>query len=83
LRVRRDRAWLDVTPSIFCAVRDPQPRPLCNFYAAVAVETLRQLGVSAQARLDQCRAVSGSSCRVALELSHPAAAPAHDPAIAA
>jgi hypothetical protein len=80
-RVRRGKAWLDVTASLFCSVREPQPVPLCGFYAAVAVETLRQFGVPAQARVEQCRAVTGATCRVLVEPFSAEAAP--DPAIAA
>lgn len=80
-RVRRGKAWLDVTASLFCTVREPQRLPLCGFYAAVAVETLRRLGVPAQARVEQCRAVNGSTCRVLVEPFSAEAAP--DPAIAA
>ena len=80
-QVRRGRAWLHVKSSLFCTVRDPQPLPLCGFYAAVAVEVLRRFGVTATARVDQCHAMRSPSCRVALELSSVDVAP--DPAIAA
>jgi len=80
-RVRRGKAWLEVTASLFCTVREPQRLPLCGFYAAVTVETLRRLGVPAQAHVEQCRAVTGSTCRVLVEPFSAEAAP--DPAIAA
>lgn len=80
-RVRRGKATLDVTASLFCAVREPQRLPLCGFYAAVAVETLQRFGVPAQARVEQCRAVTGDTCRVLIEPCSAEAAP--DPAIAA
>ena len=80
-RVRRGKAWLEVTASLFCAVREPQRLPLCGFYAAVAVETLRRLGVPANAHVEECRAVTGSTCRVRVEPFSAQAAP--DPAIAA
>jgi hypothetical protein len=79
-QVRRDRAWLNVKSSLFCTVREPQPLPLCGFYMAVAVETLRRLGVGAQGRVEQCLAVNGTGCRILLELSNAVAA---DPAMAA
>jgi hypothetical protein len=80
-QVRRDRAWLNVKSSLFCAVREPQPLPLCGFYTAVAVETLRRLGVGARGRVEQCQAVNGAGCRILLELSDAHVAP--DPAMAA
>jgi hypothetical protein len=80
-RVRRGKAWLEVTASLFCTVREPQRLPLCGFYAAVAVETLRRLGVPARAHVEECRAVTGTTCRVLVERFSDEVSP--DPAIAA
>jgi hypothetical protein len=72
---------VEVAASLFCAVRDKQRAPLCAFYVAVAVETLRQFGISAVGRTERCRAVEGSTCLVILELHD--AETAADPAMAA
>lgn len=80
-RVRRDRVRLDVRSSLFCAVRERQALPLCGFYAAVAVETLKRFNLASQARIDECRAVTGGSCVVTLKLVD--AGQAIDPALAA
>ena len=80
-RVRRNSARVDVVSSLFCSVRETQATPLCGFYVAVAVETLRQFAIGAIGRTERCRAVGGSSCLVVLELSD--AKIAQDPALAA
>jgi len=80
-RVRRGEATLDVRASLFCAVRDPQPAPLCTFYLAVATETLRQFGLSSVGHVERCHAMGAASCVVSLVLGH--SADAATPAIAA
>jgi hypothetical protein len=81
-RLRRGRATLRLTGSIFCATRGQQTRPLCDFYAALAVETLRHFQVSATAAIESCRAVDGGgSCVVAIEIG--GAASSLEPARAA
>jgi hypothetical protein len=80
-RVRRNSAKVEVVSSLFCAVRETQAAPLCRFYVAVAVETLRQFAIGAVGRTEWCRAVGGSTCLVVLELSDAEIAP--DSAIAA
>jgi hypothetical protein len=80
-RVRRNAARVEVVSSLFCSVREMQPTPLCGFYVAVAVETLRQFAIGAVGRTERCRAVGGSTCLVVLELSDREIA--QDPALAA
>jgi hypothetical protein len=80
-RVRRNSARIEVVSSLFCSVRETQAAPLCRFYVAVAVETLRQFAIGAVGRTERCRAVGGSTCLVVLELSDAEIAP--DPALAA
>jgi hypothetical protein len=81
VRVRRRAASIDVTASIFCAVRDHQSAPLCGFYAAVAAEALIRVGVPARGRVERCHAVDGGTCRIVIDLC--AADTASDPALAA
>ncbi len=80
-RLQKRTATVRITSSLFCAVREPQERPLCDFYAAVAVESLRSFDVAADARVGSCRAVAGGACEVVLAIG--GAAHAADPARAA
>lgn len=80
-RVRRNCARVEVVSSLFCVVREAQATPLCRFYVAVAVETLRQFGIGALGRTERCRAVGGTTCLVVLELRDVETVP--DPALAA
>jgi len=80
-RVRRGKATLRIQASAFCAVREPQRRPLCDFYAALAVETFRCFHVPAAARIESCRATSGGPCVVVLEIGSAVREP--QPALAA
>jgi hypothetical protein len=80
-RVRRKTARVEVARSLFCAVREMQAAPLCHFYVAVAVETLRQFAIGAVGRTEQCRAVGATTCLVVLELNDADIAP--EPALAA
>ena len=79
--VRRNQVRVEVKSSLFCSVREARAMPLCAFYVAVAVVTLRHFGITAQARVEQCRAVSGETCVITLALTDAVAEPV--PAIAA
>ena len=68
-RVGRGSVTVEIAKSVFCAVREPQPQPLCGFYAAVVVETLSALGVPASGHAEHCRAVEGGKCSMAIQLS--------------
>jgi hypothetical protein len=81
-RFARNSARVEVRASLFCAVREIQTVPLCGFYLAVAVETLRRFGIASGGRIERCHAVDGAaSCVVVLELAGSAHGDA--PAIAA
>ena len=68
-RLRRGRATVRFTGSAFCSTRGPQIRPLCDFYASLAVETLRHFQVATTAQIESCRAVGGGDvCVVTLTL---------------
>lgn len=79
--IRKNQARLEVRSSLFCSVREVQTMPLCGFYVAVAVETLRHFGVQAQGSVEQCRAMHGGTCIMRLELTNAESVP--DPALAA
>jgi hypothetical protein len=76
-RVRRGRATMRVDSSVFCGVRDPHATPLCAFYRALVMESLRTFQVPADVAIESCRAVSGTgvACLIRIELapSKPAA----------
>ncbi|HXT70878.1 MAG TPA: hypothetical protein VN700_14050 [Vicinamibacterales bacterium] len=80
-RLRRGTATISISSSLFCSVRQPQSRPLCDFYAALAVETLRSFDVAAESRLESCRAMQDGPCVVILTIG--GAAHASEPAQAA
>lgn len=78
----RGCARMEVQSSLFCQVRDPQAVPLCGFYLAVAVETLRQFALAANGRIVGCHAIDPAQpCVVLLELTGAVSAP--EPAMAA
>jgi hypothetical protein len=80
-RVRRAAARIDVQASLFCAVRGAAAAPLCGFYVAMIVETLRQFGIGAAGRVVHCHAIGGGPCVLTIDLA--GAASAADPAMAA
>ena len=81
-RVNRNSARVEFRESLFCSVRDAQAVPLCDFYLAAALDTLRCFGIAAEGRIERCHAVDPrGSCLVVLELAGSAEAPR--PAIAA
>jgi len=80
-KVRRGRATMRVQASIFCSVREKQAMPMCGFYRALALETLRAFHIAANARIDSCRAISGTTCEIALEMASQSRA--DEPAMAA
>jgi hypothetical protein len=69
MKVRRGRATMRVQSSVFCSTREPQTQPLCGFYRALAMETLRAFHIGATARIDACRAMSGNTCVISLEMA--------------
>jgi hypothetical protein len=80
-RVRRGHATLRLKTSVFCLSREKQSRPLCDFYAALAVATLASFQVKATATIESCRAMAGPACVIALDIV--GAGRSAEPAIAA
>jgi hypothetical protein len=70
LRFRRGAGRLDVRGSVFCAVRQQVPEPLCGFYAAAASRLFERFGIPGQARVTECLAVGDPGCHVTLVV-HP------------
>lgn len=83
LRVRPHglSAHVEVTASVFCAVRGVQTSPLCGFYRALAVTTLAHFGLPSTTHVEHCRAMGAASCVIVVTLD--AAKPAEESAAAA
>lgn len=74
-------ARLELRSSVFCAVREYHPTPLCGFYRALALTTLAHFGLQPAAEVSQCRAMGDPACVITFSLG--AARPAGEPAAAA
>jgi predicted hydrocarbon binding protein len=68
VRVRRGEGTVDVRGSLFCAIRDSSPEPLCGYYAAAISRFLELYSLPATVRLGECRATGDRSCRLAVRL---------------
>jgi len=47
---------IDLRGSLFCEVRETSFEPLCGFYASAIAGILKLFDVSAEARVNECRA---------------------------
>jgi hypothetical protein len=81
VRVRQQVARIEVQGSVFCAVREAQPSPLCGFYVAMAEYAIQHFGLTATGRIEHCRAVSAGACVIVVDLAGVTASP--EPAAAA
>ncbi|MBS1819625.1 MAG: hypothetical protein JSU08_16955 [Acidobacteria bacterium] len=61
-RIRKGVGQVTVHASVFCAVREPVPHPLCRYYAAAVEEMLTLFGVESRVTVESCRAAGGDSC---------------------
>ena len=59
-KVRRGVVTIDLRGSLFCEVREASIEPLCGFYASAIGGVLRLFDVTADARVNECRASGGS-----------------------
>lgn len=80
-RLRGSTARVEVSASVFCAVREAHTAPLCGFYTAMTTRALSHFGISASGHVEQCHAMRAKSCVLVFELG--AANVASEPAIAA
>jgi hypothetical protein len=79
-KIKRGVVTVDLRGSLFCEVREASVEPLCGFYASAIAGVLRLFDVSADTRVDACRAVGPRrGCVVVVTL----AGPATDDAVAA
>jgi hypothetical protein len=69
-RMKRGVITVDLRGSLFCEVRETSIEPLCGFYASAIAGVLRLFDVSADARVNECRA-SGArrGCVVSVTLA--------------
>jgi hypothetical protein len=81
VRVRGLTAQVEVTSSVFCAVRGVQAAPLCGFYRSLALTTIAHFGLQSSAQVDRCRAMGAGSC--VIEITLYASQPATETAAAA
>jgi hypothetical protein len=73
VRSRGHGARVEVSSSVFCAVRGLHAAPLCGFYRSLAVTTLAHFGLPSTAQVDECRAMGAGACviSVTLEMARP------------
>jgi hypothetical protein len=74
VRWRKGHGTVDLRRSIFCEVRDPVERPLCEFYVAALRRLMHLFNLAADIETDRCRATGGGRC-VMTVLVKPVAAP--------
>ena len=69
-KITKGVVTIDIRGSLFCEVRETSVEPLCGFYAAAIARVLQLFDVSAEARVNECRA-SGArrSCVVSVTLA--------------
>jgi bacteriochlorophyll 4-vinyl reductase len=63
-RIRRGQGSVDVRESVFCAVREPVPHPLCGFYAAAFTRLHALFDLSARVEVVSCRGTGGAACQM-------------------
>jgi bacteriochlorophyll 4-vinyl reductase len=68
VRLRRGAGSVDLRGSVFCAVRDRAPLPLCGYYGAAFTRLLELYGIDGEARVGECRAVGDSRCFLSVEV---------------
>jgi len=59
-KIRRGVVTIDLRGSLFCEVRETSMEPLCGFYASAIAGVLRLFDVTADARVNECRAAGAA-----------------------
>jgi predicted hydrocarbon binding protein len=67
-KLRNGTARVDLRASIFCGVRTPVERPLCNFYAAAFARLLALFDVRATTEVVGCRGTGEPTCLISVAL---------------
>jgi hypothetical protein len=68
-KIRGTSARMEVPSSVFCTVRGVHPAPLCGYYRALVEHTLAAVGVGADVRVAECRAMGADVCVLLLEFA--------------
>ena len=69
-KIRRGVVTIDLRGSLFCEVREASVEPLCGFYASAIGGVLRLFDVTADARVNECRASgTGRGCVLSVTLA--------------
>jgi len=71
VKVKRNRAQVDIRSSIFCGVREPVDAPLCSFYAASFCRVLASFDLQASAEVQQCRGTGQAGCLLVVTMADP------------
>jgi bacteriochlorophyll 4-vinyl reductase len=70
VRFKKGTASIDLRGSLFCEVRETSMHPLCGFYAAAIARTLSRFAMSADARVNECRAAGrGKACLLSVDVT--------------
>ena len=68
-RVKGGEVIVDLRGSLFCEVRETSVEPLCGFYASAIAGVLKLFDVTADARVNECRASGGArGCQLSVTL---------------
>ena len=62
VRWRKARGAVDIRGSLFCEVRDPVDRPLCEYYASAIRRVMRLFDIDVDIATEQCRATGARHC---------------------
>ena len=73
VRTRGERMTFDIRGSIFCELRQPAERPMCEFYASAIRRLLHLFSLDVDVDTEQCRATGAGQCLVTV-LVRPAGA---------
>jgi predicted hydrocarbon binding protein len=68
VRWQRGRAAVDLRGSIFCEVREPVQRPLCEFYAAAIRRLMFLFNLDVDVATDQCRGTGAAHCLMTIQM---------------
>lgn len=67
--LRKGEGTVTIRGSVFCDVREPGARPLCEYYAAAVVRLFDLVGVEGAARVFTCRGAGDAACVIAVSLA--------------
>jgi bacteriochlorophyll 4-vinyl reductase len=62
VRWQKERGAIDIRGSLFCEVRDPVRRPLCEYYRSAIRRVMQLFDVNVDIETKQCRATGAGQC---------------------